>query len=308
MWPFTRRAVGAEPDDGLPFLTGDEAGDVRRLAADAFARGGREVVIHPDHLQASDGQQYGLWNLAAACKAAGPRRRWAAVVEAHVAALLDPPPEPATLPLQALLAGVVARVQGTGTLPEVARAWLGYATPVAEDLLEVLVYDSPTTVTLLPDEVVARHGLTTLRAAGLANLMREPLGETEHLDVPGGAVVDLVEGESVFTASQVLVLPDVLRRLYGARAFPDGVLVGMPDRHHLLLHAVDGPEVLAALQAMAPLVAQQYSSAPGGVSPSVYWWRDGALTRLSVTDADGRLRVEVSDDFADVLNRLAGGR
>lgn len=304
---FTRATAGGEPDEALPFLTVEEAREVRRLAAATLARAGREVVIHDDHLQGSDGQQYGLWNVAAACQAAGPRRRWRAVVEAHVAALLDAPPDPAALSLDELLGGVVARVQGTDALPDGARAWLGYATPLAEGLLEVLAYDSPSTVTLLSDEVVARHGQGVLRAAGLANLLREPLGDVEHLDVPGGAVVDLVEGESVHTASQVLVLPDVLRHLHGERAYPDGVLVGMPDRHHLLVHAADGPDVLPALQAMAPLVAQQYATGVGGVSPSVYWWRDGELTCLSVLGSDGHLRVEVREEFADVLNRLAGG-
>lgn len=301
---FGRKSIDATPDQAFPFLTVDEAQEVRRLAAQAFASAGREAVIHDDHLAAADGAVYGLWNVAAACKATGKRRAWPAVVAAHVDSLVNVPAGAAERSVEDLLAHAVLRVYGSDTVPLEPRDTLTHAREIADGLLEVVVLDTPTTVMMLLDEDVERCGRPELWAAGLEHLVAEPLGDVEQLDLPGGGSVQLVEGESVYTASKVLVLPDVLRQVYGDRAYPDGILVAMPDRHHLLLHPVDDASVLPALQGTASMVAEFYGSAVGGVSPSVYWWRDGAIERLSSVDDEGHLRIDVRESFGEVLNRL----
>ena len=303
---FRRGPAADAPDEALPFLTLHEAGEVRRLAAAAFARAGREVVIHDDHLEGADGWQYGLWNVAAACKAAGHRRRWAGVVTEHVAALLEAPPSIADLPVEEVLAHAVLRVYGTELLAPETLAEATYVSELAEGLVEALVFDSPRSVVMLLDEEVERCGAAALRAAGLEHLVAEPFGSVESLDVGQGVTVEVIEGDSVFTASKVLVLPDVLRRVYGDRAFPHGVLVAVPDRHHLVLHPITGPQVLPSLQATASMAASHYASAVGGVSPSVYWWNAGRLERLSSIGEDSRLRIDVHEDFGRVLNELVG--
>lgn len=301
---FRRGPKADAPDESFPFLTVDEAVEVRRLAAAEFARAGREVVIHSDHLEGAGGRQFGLWNLAAACKAAGRRGRWAEVVTAHVASILQAPPSPADLPVEEVLAHAVLRVYAADLLPPEVLAKMTYATEFVEGLVEALVYDSPNVVSMLLDVEVERCGATALRAAGLEHLVAEPLGGLESLKVGPGVIVDLIEGESVFTASKLLVLPEVLRRVYGDRDFPHGVLVALPDRHHLLIHPITGPQVIPALQAMASLVATQYASAVGGVSPSVYWWNAGRMERLSSIGEDSRIRIDVREDLAEVLNNV----
>lgn len=305
---FTRKASAGTADEALPFLTVDEASEVRQLTARAFGAAGHEVVIHPDHLEAADGQVYGLWNVAAGCKAAGARRHWPDVVQAHVTSLLSEPVEPSTLPVDEVLAHAVLRVYGTHSIPPEARLRLTHAREIAEDLVETVVLDTPTSVVTLLDDEVERCGRDALWAAGLEHLVAEPLGEVDRLDVRGGAAVTVIEGESVYTASKLLVLPDVLRRVYGDRAYPDGLLVAMPDRHHLLLHPIDDGGVIPALQGMASTVAHFYASAVGGVSPSVYWWRDGTLERLSAVGGEGGIEVVVGEAFGEVLERLAEDR
>ena len=302
---FGRKNNDTTPDAAFPFLTADEAQEVRRLAALAFAAAGHEAVIHADHLAAADGTVFGLWNVAAACKAAGKRRAWPGVVQAYVASLVNAPAGASEMAVEDVLAHAVLRVYGDETIPPEARDKLTYVRAIADGLLEAVVLDTPTTVMMLLDEDVERCGRAELWAAGMEHLVAEPLGNIERLDMPGGAVVHVVEGESVYTASKFLVLPDVLGRVYGQRAFPDGVLVAMPDRHHLLLHPIDDGSILPALQGMASMVAEFYASAVGGVSPSVYWWRDGALERLSSFDDEGHLRVDVREAFGEVLDRLA---
>lgn len=169
---FVRREQDSTPDAALPFMTVAEAQEVRRLAAAAFAAAGHEVVIGDDRLTAADGQVYGLWNLAAACKAERTRLTWSKVVKRHVAQLLDVPPGPQDMAVEDVVAHAVLRV-------------------------------------------------------------------------------------------------------YGERQYPDGVLVAVPDRHHLMLHPIDDASVVPTLKAAAPAVAELSWSSAGRVSPSVSWWRDG---------------------------------
>ncbi|GIG38763.1 hypothetical protein [Cellulomonas phragmiteti] len=299
---FSRKA--ATMDEALPFLTVDDAAHLRGIAADAFRRAGCEVVVHDDHLAATDGRDFGLWNLAATCHGSGGRAAWPAVVARHVDQVLNPPPGPDSLSPEELLDIAVLRVAAVDQLPEPVLARLGYATEVVDGLLQVLVADFPATVATLGDDDVERVGLDRLLAAGRARLLAEPV-EHEVMELEGGARLEMLSGESVYVASKVLVLADVLRSLHGERSYPDGVLVAVPSRTDLLFHVPVDSGVVTALQTLAGGAAKMWSTAAGGVSPSVYWWRDGALTRVSRLDDEGRVAVEVHDELGAVLNRLA---
>lgn len=293
-----------EPDEHLPFLTVDEASELRRVAQQAFAEAGVDVVIHPGHLQATDGRVLGLWNLAAACRQAPQGRKdWPRMARQHVRALIAPTSDPASLSREELLSRVYLRVYGLSTVPAVTLDRVRYARPLSEDMIEALVLDSPESVTMLLDDVVERHDLDELRQAGLENLLREPIDEIARMDIPG-ASVHVVSGASVYTGSRVLILPELLRRVLGEREYPDGVLVAVPFRHQILLHPLDGPDVVQSLSAMAQLAAMGFSDSPGSVSPCVYWWREGGLTPVSRPDESGGVAVEVRPELAAVLERL----
>jgi hypothetical protein len=301
---FSRRS--AAPDKALPFLSVDEAATVRRLMVEAFAAAGLTAETFDDHLRTDDGREWGLWNVAATCHAEPSQRAWPEAVRRHVESLLTPAPSPEDLTDDEVLAAAVLRVYGDEMLMPRSRAEMTYARELAEGLVEALVLDSPTSVMLLLDSTVARVGADRLRAAGLEHLLAEPWGQVERLTTRAGATLALVEGDSVFTASRVLVMPDTLRRVFGEREYPDGVLVAMPDRHHLWLHPIDDTTVVPALQTLAGNTAQTFATAVGGVSPAVYWWRHGALTRVSALDAEGGVTVSVGPELTEVLNRLAG--
>jgi len=301
---FSRRS--AAPDQALPFLSVGEAATVRRLMVEEFATAGLTAETFDDHLRTDDGREWGLWNVAASCHAEPSQRTWPEVVRRHVASLLTPAPSPEDLSDDELLAGAVLRVYGEEVLMPQSRAELSYARELAEGLVEAIVLDSPTSVMLLLDPTVERVGVDRLRAAGLEHLMAEPWGDVERLTTRGGATLALLEGDSVFTASRVLVMADTLRRVFGEREYPDGVLVALPDRHHLWLHPIDDAMAVPALQTMAGLTAQTFASAVGGVSPAVFWWRDGTLTRVSVLDPEGGVTVSVGPELTEVLNRIAG--
>ncbi len=313
---FGRRRRGEDADDAgdsgdrdpaVPFLTRADAAEVRRLAQRAFAEAGVDVVIHADRFEATDGRAFGLWNLAATCRnAERGRREWPDIVARHVRALLAPTPSPDALSAEEILARTVVRVYGADSVP-VHTGWFSYVRPIADDLLEALVLDLPESVLMLRDQDVERVGIEALRHAGLERLLREPVDAIESVRAARGATFQVVLGDSVYTASRILAMRDLLIRVYGEREYPDGVLVAVAHRHQVALHPLDGPGAVDAINAMVAFAKAGFDEGAGGVSPNLYWWHDGALTRLSRVDDDGSIAVEVGPDLAGVLSRLTGG-
>lgn len=307
-WRRSEREQHEQRDPELDFLTARQGARLRQLAREAFAEAGVEVVPHAQHLEASDGRQFGLWNLAATCgQAPGGEKEWPEIVRAHVATLLRSfeGPDVREMPEDEVLAGVYLRVMGTSSLPPEWREWYSYARLLAGDLVEVLALDLPETVTVLRDEDVARFGEERLREAGRRNLLAVPIESYEVAGEPGSGALHLVEGESFFTAGKLLVLRELLQATWGEADLPYGVVVSVPIRHMVLFHPVEGVDVLGAVQRLTGLTASMFNEAPGGVSPFVYWWRDGELTQLSGFDDEGKLQVMVGDELSAVLNELA---
>ncbi|PFG38272.1 hypothetical protein ATJ97_0745 [Georgenia soli] len=294
------------PDSALPFLTATDAAEIRRLTQQAFAAAGIDAVIHEDHLAGTDGHKYGLWNVAASChNAPGGRREWPAVVERHVRALLAPTAGTADLPDEEVRARTFLRLYGAGALPADPTS-LSYTRPVADDLVEALALDFPDSVVTLTDGDVARFDPEELRRAGLENLLREPVDEIESIDLPAGGSIQVVYGESVYTASRILAMRDLLMRVYGEREYPNGVLVTVAHRHQIGLHPLDGPEALPVINALAGFAKNGFDDAPGGISPHLYWWHGGAFERISRVSDDGAIGIEVRPGLAEALERVVG--
>jgi hypothetical protein len=315
--PFWKRGRGGPeeppgpgagaPDEAFPYLTVADAQRLRTLARHAFADAGLEVTVHADHVADADGREFGLANLAAQCHNddTGPKA-WPGLVREHVRRVLaaaDRPPT-AELPREDILARAYLRLVGTSTVPESAMAWFSYARPVCGDLIELLALDDPEAVTYLRDADVERVGLDDLRAAGLENLLREPYDEHHAFAGPDGAEIHVVLGDSVYTASKLLVLPDLLRRLLGERSYPHGLLVAVPFRHQLAFHPIADRRLVPATRFLAGLAADGFSDGVGSVSPFLYWWLDGRLTQLSFPDGDGGLAIHARGEFAALVERL----
>jgi hypothetical protein len=301
-------ATEQQQDPAFEFLTAEQGARLRELARVAFAEAGVEAVPHAQHLEAADGGQFGLWNLAASCaQAPGGEQDWPGVVREHVAATLRglEGPQVSAMPAEEVLAACYLRVTDADSVPPQLRESLTYARPLAGNLLEVLAVDLPDTVALLNDEDVSRIGEAALREAGLRNLLDDPVDSYEVIGEPGSGALHAVEGSSFFTASKLLAFESLLRSTRGSDHLPYGAVVAVPTRHMLVFHPVEGIDVLGAVQQLTGLTARFYDEQPGGVSPFVYWWRDGELTQLSAPDGEGGLRVEVGDELTAVLNELA---
>ena len=306
----SRKADDAEaaPDETFEFLNRRQAARVRELARQGFAELGVETVIRPDHLVGADGTVYGLASLMAACLHVDRgEREWPGLVHRHCRSLVDAMAEDvdaSQLPAEEMLARVYLRVVGVSTLPHEWRDWYRYGRLITDELVELLFLDSPNSLRSLRQEDVDAFGADVLRRAGLENLLREPVDSVESFDCGEGARAAVVLGESVYTASRILVLPDLLRRVYGERSYPNGVVVGVPFRHQVVLHPVDSRAVIPAIQTMADFVHAGFTDGVGSVCPYLFWWRDGDLRQLTFPGDDGGLVVRCDQDLTAVLNRL----
>ncbi|MFF8277238.1 hypothetical protein ACF05T_14185 [Streptomyces lateritius] len=297
----------APRDPEFAYFSEREAALFRSLVRESFAELGLEVTVYADFVRDDAGRQFGLGNLAAVCHndRRGPRV-WPQLVRRHVGLVLrtmDGPSALDTLPAEQIRSQLYPRVvSGEGIDP----GTFGYARSVAPGLYEILALDLPESVMMLTDEALEPLGdLQRLRDRALDNLRGLPVEGHETVRDADGMCFEVILGDSFYTASRVLDLDAVVRRVTGRPLGEHGALVALPFRHQLAFHPIRDTTIVPALGAMASFAASGYEDTPGAISPYVFWWRDGTLTQLSRRDEDGGdLRIVVGDDFQELLERL----
>lgn len=303
---FDRGRRPAEMDAALTFLTVDEARHLRSLVRAAFAGRGVEVIVHPGHVASDAGDEYGLWNLAAACHdASRGRRAWSELVAGHVDRLLaragqDPFED---LTEQDAARSTYARLfQADDDLHRDLA--LGPRRVFAPGLVEMAALDLPESVVPYSAAVVERFGADRLRTWGLENLRREPVEHLEAVEAGGGSF-HVLAGASVHTASRALLMPSLAGGLTGYEAGHAGWLLSVPTRHEVLWHVLRDTTAVPALQGMVGLTLRCHENAAGQLSPHVYWWSGDGYEQLTHVDDDGGVAVHVGEAFAAVLERLS---
>lgn len=267
-------------------LSVDEAARLRSLVAGWFVQRGTEVSIAPGHVQTDQGTRYGLWNLAARCHEdeAGPDG-WPLIVDDHFTVLLAA--EQIDIEeftdeefRDALRLRLLEDQPGPDADPDPDHA------PVwAPGIRRHLVLDLPTTVVTPSRAELERRGalgpLTDLAWQQTASIVVTEDLERERIQVDQHHAW-CVLGDSVFTASLALFLPDVVRRFEPDARLDQGVIFSLPLRHQLNYRVVEHPmSVLDALLVLPQFTVAGFSDAVGPVSPSVYLWLDGEITQLS---------------------------
>ncbi|WMX44435.1 hypothetical protein RGF97_05590 [Streptomyces roseicoloratus] len=297
----------APRDPEFTYFSEREAALFRRQVREAFAELGLEVTVYAGSVTDDSGRRFGLGNLAAVCHQ-DPRgtRIWPRLIDRHVRLVvraLEGPSALETLPPEQIRAQLYPRVvSGEGIDP----GTFGYARTVGPGLYEVLALDLPESVMTLTDEALERLGdPVRLRERAIDNLRGLPVEGHETVKDADGMRFEVILGDSFYTASRVLDLDAVVRRVTGLPLTEDGALVAMPFRHQLAFHAIRDTTIVPALGAMASFAASGYEDTPGAISPYVFWWRGGTLTQLSEhAEEDGQLRIVVGDEFQALLERL----
>ena len=277
--------TGMDPE--LTLLTVDDAAWLRSAAGAYFGQRGIEVTLHGQHLQRADGRQYGLWNLATSLRGEPDRTQWVGLVDAHFSRMIEAESQSEEdLSDEQFRAMLRLRLMEAGPLQQLAAGGgYEYATEWAPGIVRLLTLDLPTTVVTLSDTSLAGRGamgeLLDLGWRNTADLVRTEELVREQVEHEGRHI-SCILGDSVYTASLAMMLPDVLQRFEPGVSLAEGVLFSVPFRHQLAYRVIDGREsVLDAVTLLPPFTVNGYLEGTAPVSPHVYLWQDGAVTAIT---------------------------
>lgn len=152
---------------------------------------------------------------------------------------------------------------------------------------------------------VAAHGRDRLFTLGTRNIKAEPL---DRIASSTDKSLKALGGASVFVASKILTMRSLLSHVYAGETTPHGVVFGIPDRHRIFLHRIDGSSAVAAINELASITAQHHENTADGVSPNIYHWHRDRITRISRAESsEEKLSITITPGptLEDILNSLS---
>lgn len=201
---------------------------------------------------------------------------------------------------------VRSRVYGR-LVPTESLRWqrASYAWEVAPGLSRLLAFDMPDSVRYLSDDEVERFGgLAALWEAGLASLRARPTEKQQRFDFPDGGSFVMLSGDSIHTASRVLVMEDLLQQT-GQRVDPRfGVVVAMPHWTAVVVHPITDGSALLSMGHVARFARKFFADHGGPISPHAYWWRNGTWAQISLPGPGRHATMFVPGELSQVLEQL----
>jgi hypothetical protein len=172
--------------------------------------------------------------------------------------------------------------------------------PLADDLLAAFVFDLPSAMrSVAHDERRSWDiGDDDLRDIAVQNLALDPPPQQAVVPTPDGIAVRVLSGSSLYTASHVLTLPELVGE------HPYGAVVALPNRHAVLVHLVESLSVLPAVNAMLGATRGLYRDGPGSISMDLYWVHNHKWTRLPFVVQDRTVVFAPPPSFVALLERL----
>lgn len=279
------------------------------LIADYFDRRGVEFELDaedgtlvPNIEALSKKSVFGLQNIAQKCAQAG-RERWPALVSEHFDSLFDTGDNANALTVDmSVIDDVRARIRSRLYPESILKQTSAIVyRSIADGLIEVLVVDLPKSVRTvsrgeadrwpLSDDELFMIGRRNLAASGFLNDVRVPLP---------GSLLHMYCGDTFYGASHLLVF-----ERYLTDAMPYGMVLSAPKRDVILAHYIHNIGVLEAINGIIQVTQGMYSEGPGSLSPHIYWYRNGGLTRLPYEETEGAFKFNPPGDFADLLQALS---
>lgn len=301
----TEPSADGDRDRYLRTLSVEQADALRDLAEQAFtARGvpvksdGRDVVRHGTHV-------YGLTNLSREV-ASVPWPQWQQLVDNHadamVAANATPKDQESVSPEQWRM-----KLRAEADLPQK----LDYESPSGlPGIVALPAIDHPSHVAemLGLDRVGEHAGLDEFRTRAVANLraLPPPLDVVRHTpseDEPDSEVALLVF-EDYYGAARALVLDHVVQDFLKVDAPLHGCVIGIPTRHHLLVHVVRGRGVLAAIPYMANLATALDAEEPGAITNELYYVPWLGASQQITRHEEGEIQILVNGVLQDTMAKF----
>lgn len=238
----------------------------------------------------------GLNNLVRMCHPL-PRERWPAAIADH---LRRATAKAAPIDLAYATAHLRVRITPARLIDANPEGYV--ARELGRGLYTTLAIDKPEHVVFVhPRELAAwERTADELFAIARANTEAEAPLARQDIELPDGVVLTALLGESYFAASHVLFL----ERYFAVP--PDGALVGIPDRHAVVVLPLADRGALSGLGPIVNLCHARFAEEPGAITDQLYWRRgDGYVKVACGVKDDGTPWVAPPDDFNDLVVRLS---
>jgi hypothetical protein len=121
----------------------------------------------------------------------------------------------------------------------------------------------------------------------------------------GDTTLFTLSGADPFVGSRVAVYEWLVEELTGVPVIENGLLVAIPSRHRLVLHAMSGPGAVKVGEIMALSANHHYGAAGGAaISPWLYLVTPDRRAQRVSKDQGGQLVFEATELFAEALRSV----
>jgi hypothetical protein len=248
-------------------------------------------------------QQVGLSNLAQMCKQSR-RSQWRLIIREHFEGMLRSAAFEQTFYQKAHDYAYAAHYIGVRVYPKAYISHIGEEATIkrelADDLVALLVFDFPHVVSNVKPETTIQWNKTDeeLYEVGFGNSRMNYSAEVAAEDI-NGTKIWFIQGDHFFVANAVLDLE--LQPVPGGTY---GALVGVPHRHAVMVYPIDNLDVVKALQPFVVILQGLFKDGPGSISDSLYWYRNGQLTRLPYSLNGDTFEFTPPEDFLELMNGM----
>lgn len=169
------------------------------------------------------------------------------------------------------------------------------------DIYSMIVFDFPHSISSIKQEQTKKWGKSVdeLYEIGMQNIKeRYPLTITKE----DFNTFDIwfANSDHFFTPN-LLFYTEKLKELSGA----NGLLIGVPHRHSAIIYPIENLEIVKAVNGIFPAIYNMNLEGPGSLSNNVFWYKDGAFTKLPYKIEDGKLQLFPPENFLELLNKLS---
>ena len=282
-------------------MLGDAYAEFRAVLVRALAD--MQIVVDEAHidcgvLHTPASGTMGLTNVARLCHAA-PRERWPMVIADHLRRATAK-----AVPIDFAQAAPNLRLRITPDRLVEANPAAYVSRELARGLYLTIAIDKPEHVVFVHSRELAEWQRTAdeLFEIARANTRAEPALERQEIELVDGPTLTVLLGDSYFTASHVLFLESYLD------AGAHGLLVGVPDRHALVVLPLVDKASLGGFGPIVRLCHARFAEEPGAITDQLYWRRGHEYVKVAcgVRD-DGTPWVAPPEAFNELVGRLSAG-
>lgn len=168
-----------------------------------------------------------------------------------------------------------------------------------DGILAGLVYDLPTTVrnASLNEIEPWNKNVDELFEIGLNNVRENYDFEAIKVNLNENECY-ILNGNHFFLSTFALLLNE-----YSEYLGEHGAIVGIPDRHKIIVYPVNGIDALSSLMTLIGVVSSMNKEEDGPISPNLYWYKDSRYVKIPYgLEDENKIGIHPPDELVSLLS------